>query len=47
MKRGGSGKCLSHAEGGGAKSFEVVFMWYLEVLAILKGEGGAKSFHSL
>ena len=44
----GGGKSFSHAEGmGGTTGFEVVFKWKLEVLAILKGGGGAKSFYSL
>ena len=32
---------------GGTKSFGVVFTGYLEVLAILKGGRGTKSFHAL
>ena len=34
-KGGGAEKSFSHAEGGGTKSFGVVFTRYLEVLAIL------------
>ena len=50
-KGGGGGKSLSHAEGGGdtkrggTKSFEVVLIRELEVLAIVMG--GAKRFHLL
>ena len=40
----GSGKFLAKLKGD-TKSFGVVFMWKLEVLAILKE--GRKSFHSL
>ena len=40
-KRGG-GESFSHA--GGTTSFGVVFMRYLEVLAILMGGGGCKKF---
>ena len=39
-KKGGGS--FSHAEGGGTKSFGVVFMRYLEVLAILWGGGAQK-----
>ena len=43
---GGSEKVLAMLKGG--TSFWVVFMWYLEVLAILMwGGGDPKSFHSL
>ena len=44
MKRWG-GKSFSRAEGGGTTIFGVVFKRQLEVLAILNGGGGAKSFH--
>ena len=51
MKRG-ERVSFSHAEGGHTKFWGVVCMWYLEVLAILKGGtknlqwggGGGKSF---
>ena len=41
----GGGEVLAMLNGGGTKSFEVVFMRSLEVLAILNG--GTKSFQSL
>ena len=44
----GDRKSFSHAEGrGGGTSFEVVLTQALEVLAILMGGGGVKSFHVL
>ena len=43
-KKGGGGKSFICAEGGGGtKSFEVILMWDLEVLAIVMG-GGRKKF---
>ena len=46
-KGGGGLTSFSHAEGGGGftKSFGVVFIRQLEVLAILNGGGGTKRFH--
>ena len=44
-EKGGVETVIAMLKGGGAKSFGVFFMWYLEVLAILKG--GAKGFHFL
>ena len=45
MKRVG-GRSLSYPEGGGggAQSFGVVFMWQLEIIAILNGGGGGNKF---
>ena len=41
LQKGGGGKSFSHAKGGrGTTSFGVVFMRYLEGLAILMGGGG-------
>ena len=36
LQKEGEGRSSSHAKGG-RKCFEVVFMWVLKVLAILKG----------
>ena len=49
QKKGGRRKSFSHAVGGGGtQSFEVVFTWELEVLAILNWGGGAlKAFSPL
>ena len=54
LQKVGGGKSLIHAEGGGTQTFEVVFAWELEVLAIvmvgcknvhpLKGGGAQKMF---
>ena len=46
LRKGGAEKVLAMLKGG-TKNIGLVFTRLLEVLAILKGEGGTKSFHSL
>ena len=51
QKKGGADFFFSRAErgggGGSTKSCEVVLTWELEILAIVIGGRGAKSFHPL